>query len=218
VDDKLYNPRAGLGTFYRWKPRDIEEICEKNRMTQRLHASVLERLAHGTEDYCPPNLPPDAVLVNTAPPKEAHTLLLQRRAQALETEYKAALGGRSLMKGLTATVRLGRVSYYVFMIAVFATLISACVLTATEPGLWGTVKSAGRLVSGIASSPIDTGLRTVRAIWQYQQLLWTIVALFLLSSILARIADARISKVASGFWHGYQLRLRQALKGAREIT
>ena len=218
VDDKLYDPRAGLGTFYRWKPRDIEEICEKNCMTTRLHTSVLERLAHGTEDYCPPNLPPNAVVVNTAPPKTAHTLLLQRRAQAVEKAYKAALEGQSLLKRLTGTMFVGRVSYYLFLAAVLATVMAASVLTATDPGLWGVVQSAGRLVTGVVGSPVDTGLRTVQAIWQDRRVFWTIVALFLLSSILARIADARISRVASGFWHVHQPRLRQALKSAREIT
>jgi hypothetical protein len=46
VDDKLYDPRAGLGVFYRWKPRDIAAICRNNGVTPTLHLSVLERVAH----------------------------------------------------------------------------------------------------------------------------------------------------------------------------
>ena len=43
VDDKLYDPRSGAGIFYRWKIRDIEELCAANNVKPRVHVSVLER-------------------------------------------------------------------------------------------------------------------------------------------------------------------------------
>ena len=34
VDDKLYDSRAGMGVFYRWKPRDIKTLrSAKGRVT-----------------------------------------------------------------------------------------------------------------------------------------------------------------------------------------
>jgi hypothetical protein len=65
VDDKLYNPRAGLGIFYRWKPRDVATMCKENNVPPAIHLSVLERVAHGTEDYTPGNLASDATVVIT---------------------------------------------------------------------------------------------------------------------------------------------------------
>src|SRR4030095_15425827 len=67
VDDKLYNPPVALGMFYRWKPRNICELCRKNGVKPKLHMSVLERVAHGTEDYWPGDLPPGAGVVFTEP-------------------------------------------------------------------------------------------------------------------------------------------------------
>ena len=32
VDDKLYDPRSGLGVFYRWKVREIGEICRMHHV------------------------------------------------------------------------------------------------------------------------------------------------------------------------------------------
>ena len=59
VDDKLYDPRSGLGIFYRWKLRDIAAICRMHHARPAVHLSVLERIAHGTDDYAPGNLPAD---------------------------------------------------------------------------------------------------------------------------------------------------------------
>jgi uncharacterized protein (DUF2235 family) len=216
VDDKLYDPRAGLGTFYRWKPRDIEEICKASHMDPvRLHVSVFERLAHGTDDYCPENLPSRALVVSTAPDEGHQTLLLQRRAEAVEKEYARALAGGSLLKHLRSTVLLGRLSYYIFLTAVIASILAAAGLLATNPGLWGVITSMGSLVAGLVTSPLDTAVRLVRTLWQHQLLLWSLVSLFVLSSILSRIADDHIRKVSSGLWHSHQLRLRHALKDAR---
>ena len=54
ADDKLYDPRAGLGIFYRWKPRDITALSQKAGIQRPIvHVSALERVAHGTEDYVP---------------------------------------------------------------------------------------------------------------------------------------------------------------------
>ena len=69
VDDKLYDPRAGLGVFYRWKIRDIEAMCAANDIAPKVHVSVLERVAHGTDDYSPGNLPARADVVFTTPVK-----------------------------------------------------------------------------------------------------------------------------------------------------
>jgi uncharacterized protein (DUF2235 family) len=50
VDDKLYDPRAGTGVFYRWAPRDIAKLCAESSTQPKVHLSVVERIAHGTED------------------------------------------------------------------------------------------------------------------------------------------------------------------------
>ena len=58
VDDKLYNPRAGFGVFYRRKPRNMQRLCEEQKaaLPPSVHLSVFERIAHGTDGYAPATL------------------------------------------------------------------------------------------------------------------------------------------------------------------
>lgn len=65
VHDKLYNSRSGLGVYYRYKPRNIGDICEANKVAPKIHASVLQRITHATQGYAPGNLPPQFATVST---------------------------------------------------------------------------------------------------------------------------------------------------------
>lgn len=56
VDAKLYNPRKGLGVFYRYAPRKIPD-------GSKLHVSVYQRIRRGTERYAPLKIPDDAAAV-----------------------------------------------------------------------------------------------------------------------------------------------------------
>ncbi len=57
VHDKLYDSRAGLAFFYRYKPRDIHKLCQDRAVLPQIHASVIERIQLGSEGYAPGNLP-----------------------------------------------------------------------------------------------------------------------------------------------------------------
>ena len=64
VDDKLYDPRAGLAIYYRYKPRDIAALCrESGDVEPKVHVSALYRTARGTDGYAPGNLPGDFSVV-----------------------------------------------------------------------------------------------------------------------------------------------------------
>lgn len=59
VTDKLYDPRAGLGAYYRYSPRSIEDLATKfSGGRAKIHASVFHRIASGVQDYAPAILPP----------------------------------------------------------------------------------------------------------------------------------------------------------------
>jgi hypothetical protein len=212
VDDKLYDSRAGLGTFYRWKPRDIEEICRRNSINQvRIHTSVLERIAHSTEDYAPANLATNVTVVSTPPTTE----LLSQRTANLQRAVSNALGGKSLLKGLRGSILLGRASYYVFLIACTVTVLAAIAFTADQRTVSAFGSSAVGLIGGIVSSPFDTAVKAARALWAHPSTFWFIAIALAASSFMSRMADAKISDVSSQFWHGYRPQLRQALKDAR---
>ncbi|MDX2427866.1 MAG: DUF2235 domain-containing protein, partial [Xanthomonadales bacterium] len=55
--DKLYDSRGGLALYYRYRPRNIGKICSTFGIEPRIHVSVFERIALGTQDYAPGNLP-----------------------------------------------------------------------------------------------------------------------------------------------------------------
>jgi len=67
VNDHLYNSRAGAGMYYRYKPRDIEKLCQQEGVKPKLHVSAVERLAHATEGYSPGNVPFAAEVVLNDP-------------------------------------------------------------------------------------------------------------------------------------------------------
>ena len=93
VDDKLYDPRAGAGVFYRWRIRDIGRSARRTT-SSRIHVSVLERIAHGTDDYSPGNLPADAEVVYTPPPNSANADLAHAAPRAFQRCWPRSRGGR----------------------------------------------------------------------------------------------------------------------------
>jgi len=64
-DGRLYDPRKGLGGYYRYGPRKLAELCNyrfsKNDEVvvarPKVHASAFERIADGSQDYAPVGLP-----------------------------------------------------------------------------------------------------------------------------------------------------------------
>ena len=215
VDDKLYDSRAGLGTFYRWKPRDIELICDGNAMRPpRLHATVLERIAHGTDDYAPANLPHDAVLVTTEPP-EGRGVLAQQRARNLERELRSALPTHSLLDSLHAPVLVGWLSYYVFLVTLSAGVVTLALLTAESSAPIDIGRGVLMAIGRFASSPLASSWALLGTLWAHPIFFWSLAAGVLLSSVMARFADRWIEQTASQFWYSHQQQLRDALKRAR---
>jgi uncharacterized protein (DUF2235 family) len=219
VDDKLYDPRAGLGVFYRWKPRDIAAICRKNSIVPAIHLSVLERVAHGTEDYSPGTLPSNAAVVITPTGDPEKDATAQRRALATENLLKSAhRNEQSLLDRVPNTIGIGRFSYYIYLLSCVATLIVASGSLDKTAGLnlWTMLKDVFLLVINISTSPFST-LPSIYANLSYNAVrLVGIFGGFVLAYILMKFADRRMTAIFSRFWFEQQQRLRDALKQARE--
>jgi uncharacterized protein (DUF2235 family) len=147
VDDKLYDPRAGLGFFYRWKIRDIDAMCKAHNIFPKVHVSVLERVAHGTDDYSPGNLPAHAQVVFTEPVKAEHMALAEHRAACVQ-KVLATIPEKTLLNDVRPWIRVGQASYYVYILSAAAVLIAE----------FGPAPDTVLRQLGVAVTPLAIGL------------------------------------------------------------
>ncbi|MPY90844.1 MAG: hypothetical protein GEU99_23390 [Luteitalea sp.] len=217
VDDKLYDPRAGLGVFYRWKPRDAHAMCQVNGVAPKVHVTAFERVAHGTEDYAPGNLPAGASLVFTSSGQPAHDVFLAARADALQHVVRQR-HAEPLLPHVRRAVFAGRLSYYLYLVTCTLVVIAAAgangLPSLVDPG--ALARNLGHLIAGLATSPLQTALDMVRALVEHPRLAGWLAAGLITAYVLSFIADRTMSAKFSCFWFGLQQDLRGALKQARQ--
>lgn len=62
-DGRIYDPRAGLGGYYRYGPRNISELCKvllsrgNGEVLPKIHESVFKRIKNNAHLYAPKGLP-----------------------------------------------------------------------------------------------------------------------------------------------------------------
>jgi uncharacterized protein (DUF2235 family) len=217
VDDKLYDSRAGLGIFYRWKPRDMAKICADAKMPPVLHLSALERVAHGTDDYAPGNLDPRASVMFTSTGDPDKDAAVAARARGVESTLRAADGGngRSLLARVSRAIVIGRISYYVYLASCLAVLVAASAREGARTTPQAFLHNLGTLLYNVVTLSIGALLQTVKQLVSSPPLLVLLVSGFVLSWALDRVANSRMSREFSGFWHEHQQALREGLKSAR---
>ena len=65
IHGRMYDSRDGLGFFYRYHPREIENLCEGKLLGKiKLHGSVINRLKHRTANYVPGHIPGEFEMVD----------------------------------------------------------------------------------------------------------------------------------------------------------
>lgn len=187
VHDKLYDSRAGLALYYRWSPRDLTQLCQEHKIvTPKVHISLFERVANGTEAYSPGNLPfhmeidtagsigswPAPAVAGAIPP-----LFLS----------KYAGNGYSLLTDMAKTVESGKLSYYAFLAVTavtLATLTAVAVMTCT--GHW------------------------VHLPWVLGSCVLFIAGGIVVHTWADRV-DCSLCKTYRGFWHGCRSQLRRMM-------
>jgi hypothetical protein len=221
VDDKLYDSRAGLGIFYRWLPRDMEQLCKEKSVHPLIHVSALERIAHGTDDYAPGNLAPNATVVFTPTGDNKFDAALRTRAQQVEQEFHLAFEKKTpLLVDVKTAIFFGHVSYYVYVLSCVAVVLAASVPHGTGSRLdpWVVLKNAGSMIASAASLQFGPAWLGLKRLMTTPELLGTLAAGFGLSYGLWLAAHRRMSFVFSRFWHPRQPKLRAALKSARKAA
>ncbi len=197
VDDMLYDSRAGLGLFYRWAPRDIRKYCNRTGIAPRIHLTVAERIANGTDDYAPGNIPPNSTVATTLldPEDPNHALkeqVIGRRAEAVERLIQRALGGRYLLDSVRSQVAIGDASYWFFVIA------------------WALLLVGGLrvLIGQVGPDPVTFATGGPAIV--------VAAACFLLARALGALADHAMSETFSEFWLQHQKELRNGIRTAHE--
>jgi uncharacterized protein (DUF2235 family) len=212
VDDKLYNSRSGVGIFYRWLPRDMKKLCEAAKVKPSIHISVLERIAHGTEDYAPGNISTRADVVITSTGDSVLDVALLNRAAAVQKVINAS-STDSLLDKVRGQIRLGRLSYVLYVLFVAATV---AILAITDAGPNATalevLKRLIALIGNVVSLQFGAIYENAKPMLVHPMRPAFLGAGFLLSFALARIVDHTLGSNFSQFWHGEQQKLRLALK------
>jgi uncharacterized protein (DUF2235 family) len=220
VQDHLYDSRAGIGVFYRWLPRDMLAICKERGVAPKVHVTVLDRIAHGTDGYAPGTLAPNAavsITENTADPNYA---LLRARADRLQNMFQAAHAGRGpLLDDVRPAIVLGRLAYYIYLIVCTGVVLAAAVppdetWSRLNPFMY--LKSMGKLLWSLVTLNWQPIIDALQRLW-YQPELWIpLVAGFGLAAMFYWTVKARLSGVFSEFWHDHQPELRDQLKQAQK--
>lgn len=124
VHDKLCDSRSGLALYYRWAPRDIRGLCAEHKIkTPKIHVSVFERIANGTDAYAPGNIPFDCEVDTTGSFNKWPDPKVPSGIQSIIKGHKTD-GGDSLLEEMTRTVESGKRSYFAFLALTLLTLIS----------------------------------------------------------------------------------------------
>jgi len=221
VDDKLYDPRAGLGIFYRWKVRDIAAICRMHQVRPAIHLSVLERIAHGTDDYAPGNLPGNANVVITPTGDAGKDAATLQRAKEVESVLRSAHAGEeSLLTRVRGAIVMGLASYYLYAAACVFVLLAVSAPNGFRSLLtpWLVLKNMGLLVFNVITLRLGDVFMNLKGLILSPWRIGFVGGGFVLAYLLMLSADHRMSAVFSEFWHQVQQRLRSALKHARKAA
>jgi T6SS, Phospholipase effector Tle1-like, catalytic domain len=217
VDDKLYDPRAGLGIFYRWRIRDIARICREHRVHPKIHLTALERIAHGTDDYAPGNLPSNATVVFTDPGGGGDADSLRRRADAVE-EVLRTTPNVQLLNAVRGSMLVGTLSYYVYLVTCLVALVAAAGLSLesvrSAPG--ASAVTVLKLLGGLITNLPSTLATLVGKPLQHPKTWGAVLIGFGLAYVMMLATDREMDGVFSGFWYKKQPDLRHALQRAKE--
>lgn len=205
VSDKMYDSRAGAGVYYRYLPRNIEQLCSDNGLERiDVHASVFDRITLGVQNYAPGSLPTNINVVTTKsdkfPPEHsegqiaAYQALVNERARMREP----------VLRRVNALVDMRRALYFLFVVfngVLIYQLVSFSAAQANIPAPEGT---ASVIQSGVGSlmPKFLTGALNILVSYFQAKPFWGIglVVTPMLMLFLHRNLKNRMIKVLTGFW------------------
>ena len=121
VHGKLYDSREGFAVCYRWKSRDIFQICKDRNITRpKIHVSVFERIGQGVGGYAPGNIPLNCEIVSHHGWPGSNVF---EDIQTLLRGGEEASGHISLMSEIAKEIFIGKALYYLFIPVMILSLL-----------------------------------------------------------------------------------------------
>ena len=204
--DKLYNSRASLAVYYRWNPRSIVELCTKHKMAKpKIHISVFERIANGTDGYAPGNIPYDCEIVSTRSDRSDNSGNPWPSPETIHTIKSMVLEGSpanpmtSPLEENDETVRSGKASYRTFLTATF---LFFCLLPVS--------------FRRVPFSFNDGNFQWDAPLWLLLLISFALVGLFVL--FWSSRVDARLNSAYSRRWNKHRARLRELLRTDKQAS
>jgi hypothetical protein len=201
--DRLYNPRGGLGIFYRSKPRNITRLCAHQGIAApRIHFSTIERIVQAPEGYAPGNLPPNCSITAT----EDDPLVDLRRVAETIARAHGGQHAKPLMEQQVTWLRMAVVAYFAFIAGTLAAIIRA---------LWTTVGSASDTAEIVSRTRplVDTFPLSLAAAVLRDPLSTSLLMAGLgVGYMLSNISDRHTGRAYSTFWHQHRSALREAIR------
>lgn len=199
VDDKFYEPRAGLGMFYRWKPRNVADLCRKSNVAPKVHRTVFQRIARNTEGYAPGSVPPDSEVVTSSSPEISGAI-----RQLVASQHA---GDRSLIERERRAHLLGVTAYWLMILT---TLTCLALIVGTYYADIQTIDGWRNRTLAMIRTIISTNWIgvTARTFWRYP---WLLMGALLALFINLRV-DRHLDACYSEFWHRLRGPLRTLLE------
>jgi len=207
VNDKMYDPRAGLGIFYLWQPRDVDALRNGIASGPALvHRSVFERIARNTEGYVPGSIPPELAVVSSS------MQATDWRVRAIEAHIFNAHGGKgSLVSRNRSALRLGQVSYWSLLLATLIVAVAGLLLYVNDE--WNNHSTLadrlGAIVGGFFKG--EWVGRAAQGLWAHPLIPGLGGGLLVLAYALQLWIDRKLDREYSQFWHPLRMSLRSAL-------
>jgi hypothetical protein len=123
---KVYDSRAGLAAYYRYKPRDIAALTGNGHV--HVHVTALDRIRWATDGYAPLNLPETFTVVD---PDIADKLGVRERVMEHQLLVEASRNERRALRDRAAQLAGRRVTLYYGLIALTLLLVLTLL-----PSLW----------------------------------------------------------------------------------
>ncbi|MGB5445486.1 MAG: DUF2235 domain-containing protein, partial [Psychromonas sp.] len=189
-----HDSRSGLAVYYRYKPRNIEDLCNDKQAgvtikLPKLHRSVLERIRGRSLPYAPTGIPESYEVIATGDKDRHYETDVQARKRAAALNYAQDI------------ILRRRVIYFALLITTLALIASRFFLDWDKGGICiGAACAIDPVLQLIINTLPDFVVAWVDALRQNPAWLCGFVILFVVLLLLRRYAAVATSAAASRAW------------------